>query len=970
MVFDVQSTRRSRQNPVSKQDKKTAVVSSSTQCVSISNDTPPPCDLACIDSHLTMLDQRIANTMGSLRQRLLTAQQFGMLAKQAELARTTKDSQRKKDFAGSAGIAITGNGVTDNTIFAEFRDTMLAKSKRITQRLSTQTAAADTRYSSTKKTKKFLGNMYRDEWAQPLEFPILDFATCEGGLRVVTKLPDNKGLVLISQDGRQFTLTPVARGITTPVEDYLPAAKNTFVEDFAQSVESGRHPYATIVTNKMGQALGFSVTHPEYFFVSHSSLPTGDLTGMRDTVCLLEECGLAYTDAKNGTSKEHMSDWKTVDAILKDDPSAIDAKAYLRFRLFGVVVGNWIQDGTQSSWSISAEEGDGKVTPMICQNQEAFSTIDGLIPSIINVYPKYIPFQAKRRKYPGDMPSVDHLIKFGHLDRRLLASLSSEDYTAVAKEIRQDLTDETIEQAFSAWPDIIQEGSTELIEECKRRRDQIVPYAQKLYSLLAQRVAVSGSENSDRFVLRSIGLGRTQVTVYSETGDIIYQRILHHSQTEELHLYGNGGDDIYNLRGLSNFAPDVHMGNTEAATVQGGRKGDVVHTAGIHGWQVDNKDVEQREDDRMLSLLQGMQPGHWNEAQGPNQPDSKLPFPWPGYELKTGLYAILPKLDTELFGNFKQPFELNQEISTAISLRSLMPLALYLRERNEAIGSLDTRIDGYFNWAAWNFFYGMGNDTAQTPDTDEAYHRFLTRELMASYSILQAGREGQALTGGIGAKYQLLKIPQKENTFLSDNPQPQAFAPNHAIGLFANAMWDSDNNVQNGGVRITGDASANLDFARGGFCQLAGSVAAYQRLHGTPFTLAGRIGAGSNVGETALPYRKTLDELQIRSLPLGRFAGTHSAYANAEVRAHMGHLRNSILPLDWGITGFLDAGRVWDGNPSQTIHGGVGAGVYLLPFGKDEATIRIALAKYLSLRGKAPNNMAPWHLSFGMGQSF
>jgi hemolysin activation/secretion protein len=63
-----------------------------------------------------------------------------------------------------------------------------------------------------------------------------------------------------------------------------------------------------------------------------------------------------------------------------------------------------------------------------------------------------------------------------------------------------------------------------------------------------------------------------------------------------------------------------------------------------------------------------------------------------------------------------------------------------------------------------------------------------------------------------------------------------------------------------------------------------------------------------------------------------RYAGQHMLYSNLKVRVRIADIHSYILPGQFGITGFYDAGRVWEKEDHSTVwHHGVGGGIYFAP---------------------------------------
>ncbi|HRX95151.1 MAG TPA: hypothetical protein P5158_13575, partial [Chitinophagaceae bacterium] len=64
-----------------------------------------------------------------------------------------------------------------------------------------------------------------------------------------------------------------------------------------------------------------------------------------------------------------------------------------------------------------------------------------------------------------------------------------------------------------------------------------------------------------------------------------------------------------------------------------------------------------------------------------------------------------------------------------------------------------------------------------------------------------------------------------------------------------------------------------------------------------------------------------------------RFAGSSMMYAGIEMKLKLFSINSFILPGDFGITGFLNSGRVRiSGESSRKWHKAFGGGFYFIPF--------------------------------------
>ena len=142
------------------------------------------------------------------------------------------------------------------------------------------------------------------------------------------------------------------------------------------------------------------------------------------------------------------------------------------------------------------------------------------------------------------------------LDRKILTSMSEEDWVDQAKYIQEHLPDTVIEQAIALLPEnAYKESGAMIIEILKDRRNQLVLAAKEYYKIIAREVNVTGSDDRELFErAERLNSESTLVSVYALTDDgtkkeQLFKRVLNTKETREINLYGFGGDDIFNLRG-------------------------------------------------------------------------------------------------------------------------------------------------------------------------------------------------------------------------------------------------------------------------------------------------------------------------------------------------------------------------------------------------------------------------------------
>ena len=107
----------------------------------------------------------------------------------------------------------------------------------------------------------------------------------------------------------------------------------------------------------------------------------------------------------------------------------------------------------------------------------------------------------------------------------------------------------------------------------------------------------------------------------------------------------------------------------------------------------------------------------------------------------------------------------------------------------------------------------------------------------------------------------------------------------------------------------------------------------------TTLTLSLKVGCIHAYGSTPFYYRAFLGQQRNhRGFVRNRFGGETAAFANSELRLHLGTIQTTIVPLYVGILGLYDVGRVWaeaddaSGIDANIWHNAVGGGFYVIPY--------------------------------------
>ena len=355
---------------------------------------------------------------------------------------------------------------------------------------------ATTMYEGAKYKELMQGEQYREEWATPVKVPVVFLNRIHGGLNVIKegggkqtrslRLKNNKGVV--------YTLRSVAKDPDPLIPDY---AKTLGLENLIVDGVSAQHPYGAMVVAKLAETVNLPHTHPRLVFVPKQERLVKYNATYGNKLYWLEY---------ETEGETNWSAYKNIIALIDTEDLqeqkaehghklAIDVPALVRNRLFDIVIGDWDRHAKQWGWFLQKQGDIYCAIPLACDRDNAFFSVDGLLPSIIaskNVQPRLQSYEEEISYMPGLVYPFD--VYF-------LKSVPKEVFLAEADYITTHLTDTAIRQAFAVWPkEIFDLHGEEIIRTLKARRDNLQAYALKFNEVLQQKkylkAPLKGSEDA------------------------------------------------------------------------------------------------------------------------------------------------------------------------------------------------------------------------------------------------------------------------------------------------------------------------------------------------------------------------------------------------------------------------------------------------------------------------------------------
>ena len=794
---------------------------------------------------------------------------------------------------------------------------------------------AGQRYKKGGFYRFLFGANYRDLWTTPVELPVLDMATYAGGLEPVRIVGhgQSQALALKGADGRSYTFRPVLKDASglLPVE-----LRQSKARGFVQDQLSSGHPAGHVMVAPLLDAVGVLHNAPRLVIMPDTPALGQFRAAFANAVGDIEE--FAGTQGFRGTLEtvdgEEM--WKR----LRESPAVRpDARAYLKARLVDHVIGDWDRHRNQFRWA--RVSGKDLWQPIPEDRDQAFVRFEG---AVIGLIRPYLPLLVK---YGRDYSSLEGLTFDGwDVDKRILAELEKSAWDQTAREVKAALTDAVLETAAHSMPaEYFARDGARLLAGLKHRRDELPEHAARFYRFINGTVDVFATDQGEQVTARRSPDGGLELSVgLAGSSEPYFHRRFNKDETGEVRVYLYGGND--------------------AVAVSGGRHGGVVLRV-IGGAGQDVLDDTQGGGTRFASAdeddrVQAGPGTHWDHRpyEAPKNPSADWipPRDWgrrtlPGfrftYEPDLGV-MVNGLVTTTGYGFRKHPYANRQTVQFTYAIEENAFRGAYDGDFRRENSAMRVGLAALASGLEVQRFFGLGNETTIEGDPD-SYKVKLRQYALAPTLGWALGERSEFRIGVIG-KYSD-DANTEENPVLGgadvygeggfgqvgaatalriDTTEGLAL-PTHGIrldltGSLYPAVWD----VESTFGKLFGDVQVFLA-PSGGWQPTLILAAGGQKILGDPpyfdsAFLGGRVRLGRYDAGT---------QGGVRGLRPQRYAGDGSLYGNADL--YLPVTRTSFLgvPLQFGIQGFADAGRVFlEGESSNTWHDGYGGGPFFASPGR------------------------------------
>lgn len=797
---------------------------------------------------------------------------------------------------------------------------------------------------------KFLwGERYAQDYSKVIQVKTVMLDTLFGGLKPIRKGggTQSNSLRLADSTGREY----VMRGLRKNALNYIQAFafKDQFVEGqfddtaaeaLISHVFTGSYPYAPFVTATLSDAIGVMHTNPVLYYIPHQKTiePYNDSFG--DELYMIEEHAgddhgyqksFAYSNELIGTDD-------MLAEIRSDEDIVIDEVAYVRARLFDMLIGDWDRHHDQWRWATTEKDGKIVYVPVPRDRDQAFSNMnDGFI---LGIATEIIQAARLLRGYNGDLKNTRWFnFEPYPLDMALISQSDKSVWDAQVKEITANLTDAVIEKAFRNIPPELQGENVEDIKrKLKSRRTNLQEISDNYFAFMNKVAFIKGTDKDDYFDIERLPDGKTSVTVYrikkGEKRDIFHQRTYSKEEAKEIWIYALDDDDVFHVHGIGDKYIKLRLiggQNNDIYNIENGKK--------TFLYDYESKENTFQTDKGKAHLTNKYDINTYNYLK--IKTNTNQAFPIVGYNPDDGIKLGLK--DTYTFYGFdRNPFSSQHKLSAAYYFATNGFDVSYNGEFANVIGNFNIGVDVVFTSPNYSVnFFGYGNETLNpNKENDDLfnkdYNRVKLRTLRFAPSLIYKGFLDGVFK--LGLVYETIEVEETKERFINDYYLSRLIENgNSFIGTYASYQFENRNNKAYPSVGFETNLKlgfqTNLDKSKS-MGYIIPDVSFDYKLEPTgKLVLATKIKGHITLGDNYEFYQAASLGASdgLRGYRNQRFTGKNSFYQLTDLRYMFSKLKTGILPINLGVYTGVDYGRVWlKDDPSKKWHNSYGGGLLLM----------------------------------------
>lgn len=808
-------------------------------------------------------------------------------------------------------------------------------------------------FKISKSRNFWMGKNYRKEWKTPIRVPVINMATENGGLTVVKRGggKQTRSLRVADPTGKEYNFRSIQKFITS---ETLPGdLQSEAAEDLVADGISASYPYAALSMSVLAEAAGVPYLKAKVVYIPDEPRLGEHRKDFANLIAYLEQ--RLPDSVKKGYDTEDV-----VDKLKEDNDNKIDQHALLRARILDMFVMDLDRHEGQWEWGAVDQEKGKLYYPIPKDRDQAFYINEGVLPHIVQ-WPWLVP------QLEGLKPKARSINRFNfaarNFDRFFLNELTEQDWIAATGKFLPLMTDAVIIKALAAQPpEISQESKDRIINILKERRQYLAGEVMQYYRFLSEIVTVTASDKPELFEITrndngSVLLRVRKINREGGISGVIYERLFDPKDTEELRIYGFGGNDRFTVSGTNDKIRVRLIGG------EGSDRFENTTSSGAGAWVYDTKGDNSKLEGKFKNKIS--RDTLITEFKFKNYEYNKvIPFISVGFNPDDGIYlGGWLKLIRHGFG--KMPYKNSHTLTVNGAFATGAFNAKYNAEfigvfgrKSDLLFETDIRVPQITN------FFGYGINSIYDKSQPGRFRYYRARYTLGDISLQLRKNFSEKVVMTLGPTFQFYNmdstdkfnrrrniVQQKED--LGIDPAT-AFAKQSYIGGKFSLVADTRDNkvIPRRGIlwQTTVRYLSGLNDASYEVTQLNSDFTFNINLVKNIVVLANRFGGGHNFGNFEFYQAQYLgNEDNLRGYRKYRFAGRSKVFNNAELRIKVANFKTYLFPGALGIFGFYDTGRLWaddeDVDNSDKWVSGYGGGIWISPLRRMVLTIAVGASE-------------------------
>ena len=792
---------------------------------------------------------------------------------------------------------------------------------------------------------KFLwGSHYRSYYSQEIKVQNILLDTLFGGLRPIKSGGghQSKSLRLEDDFGKQYVMRALKKSATRFIQSVAfkdqsieNEFKNTYTENFLLDFYTSSHPYTPFAVGDLAEAVNVSHSNPQLFYVPKQKALLEFNDNFGDELYMIEERPMdGFMNYESfGRPEAIVSTAEVLNNLSKDEKYGIDETAYVRARLFDMLIGDWDRHYDQWRWGEFHENKKIIYKPIPRDRDQAFPKYGGILLSLIMTTPDLRHMQ----EFKSDIRNIKWFNMEPYpLDLKFLKTANIDLWNEQADFIKQNLTDEVIDEAFKNLPPEVQD---ETINNIKRllqiRRAKLNEFAQKYYTVLQKTAVIVGTNKKDKFIITRLPQKKTQVQVFrlkKDGEELQYSKIFDKKETKQIWIYGLEDDDVFEVKGNESSVIRLKIiggANHDSYTIQNGKKIKIYdYKTKKNSFKLDHKTRKVLNDSYELNSYDYKKP-KYNALAG--YPDAGFN---PDDGVKLGV-SVTYKVNSFIRNPFSQKhiWRANYYFATKgyeFKYRGVFP---------NIINNWHIELDAIITSPNFSSnFFGYGNDS-KNPDNQLGmnYNRVKMQTLGFAPSLHWKGESGGSFYAKIN--FRSVEVDRTTDRFIVDNLMinPDVFDTQNYIAAQVRYGFENYDNPSNPSLGLKfyleGGYEINLKKTNATVPYLETTFGFSHKILKSDKLVFGSLVKSKIVFSNNYLFYQMAElggDSDLRAFRFQRFSGKQSFFVTSDLRYQIGKFKNSLIPAKYGLFAGYDTGRVWLRNDfSNKWHQSYGGGIWL-----------------------------------------